>query len=87
MGTFLSPCEKACGNAIYRTGGAFIVLSPEGFPERWHPTRAKETLCAAGSMLFLSLWPPQAARLDTTTLHRRCHEMGAAITSLGHNAK
>ena len=60
VGTFLSPCEKACGNAIYRAGGAFIVLSPEGFPDRWHPARAKETLCAAGRMLFLTLWPPQA---------------------------
>ena len=87
VGTFLSPCEKACGNAIYRAGGAFIVLSPEGFPDRWHPTRAKETLCAAGRMLFLSLWPPQASRLDNATLHRRCHEMGAAITSIGRNVK
>ncbi len=87
VGTFLSPCEKACGNAIYRAGGAFIVLSPEGFPDRWHPTRAKETLCAAGRMLFLTLWPPQAARPDNATLHRRCHEMGAVIASIGGNAK
>ena len=79
VGTFLSPCEKACGNAIFRADGAFVVLSPEGFPDRWHPPRAKEKLCAEGRMLFLSLWPPQSTRLDNATLHRRCHEMGDAI--------
>jgi REP element-mobilizing transposase RayT len=74
--TFLSPCEKACGNAIHLAGGSLVFLSPEGFPERWPPTRAKEALCASGRMLFLSLYPPQAARPDHATLHRRCHEMG-----------
>ena len=54
-GTFMSPCEKACGNAIYKAGGALIVLSPEGFAPRWHPPRNKEALCAKGRMLFLSL--------------------------------
>ena len=76
VGTFLSPCEKACGNAIFRAGGALVVLVPEGFPDRWHPSRAKEKLCAEGRMLFLSLWPPQKNRPDNATLHRRCHEMG-----------
>ena len=79
VGTFMSPCEKACGNAIYKAGGSFVVLSPEGFPDRWHPSRAKETLCAEGRMLFLSLWPPQPARLDNPALHRRCHEMGTLL--------
>ena len=81
VGTFLSPCEKACGNAIYKTGGSFVVLSPEGFPDRWHPSRAKEKLCAEGRMLFLSLWLPEKARLDNATLHRRCHEMGDLLFS------
>jgi hypothetical protein len=81
VGTFLSPCEKACGNAVCRAGGSLVVLSPEGFSERWHPTRAKEALCAAGRMLFLSLYPPQAARPDRATLHRRCHEMGDLLPS------
>ena len=81
VGTFLSPCEKACGNAIYKAGGSFVVLSPEGFPDRWHPSRAKEKLCAEGRMLFLSLWPPEKARLDNATLHRRCHEMGDLLFS------
>ena len=79
VGTFLSPCEKACGNAIFKAGGSFVVLAPEGFPDRWHPGRAKEALCAEGRMLFLSLWPPQSARPDNATLHRRCHEMGDLI--------
>ena len=79
VGTFMSPCEKACGNAIFRAGGALVVLSPEGFAERWHPGRAKEALCAEGRMLFLSLYPPQAARPDNATLYRRCHEMGGLL--------
>lgn len=75
-GTFMSPCEKVCGNAIYQAGGALIVLSPEGFAPRWHPPRNKEALCAKGRMLFLSLWEPCAARPDNATLYKRCHEMG-----------
>ena len=78
-GTFMSPCEKDCGNAIYQAGGALIVLSPEGFASRWHPPRNKETLCAKGRMLFLSLWEPCAASLDNTTLYKRCHEMGDVL--------
>ncbi|MBO6067064.1 MAG: hypothetical protein J6P80_02785 [Kiritimatiellae bacterium] len=31
------------------------MLAPEGFGERWRPTRNKEALCAKGRMLFLSL--------------------------------
>ena len=75
-GTFMSPCEKACGNAIYQAGGSLIVLSPEGFAPRWHPLRNKEALCAKGRMLFLSLWEPCAARPDNATLYKRCHKMG-----------
>ena len=78
-GTFMSPCEKACGNAIYQAGGSLIVLSPEGFAPRWHPPRNKEALCAQGRMLFLSLWEPCAAKSDNATLYKRCHEMGDII--------
>ena len=78
-GTFMSPCEKLCGNEIFKAGGALIVLSPEGFGERWHPPRNKEALCAKGRMLFLSLWEPQAAKPDNATLYRRCHEMGDVL--------
>ena len=83
IGTFMSPCEKACGNAIFKAGGALIVLHPEGFGERWHPTRNKEALCAQGKMLFLSLWEPSAAKPDNATLYRRCHEMGDLLHPLG----
>ena len=79
VGTFMSPCEKACGNAIYQAGGSLIVLSPEGFAPRWHPPRNKEALCAKGRMLFLSLWEPCAAKPDNATLYQRCHEMGDII--------
>ena len=83
VGTFMSACEKACGNAIFRAGGSLVVLTPEGFPPRWHPTRNKEALCAEGRMLFLSLYEPQAGKLDNATLYRRCHEMGDLIGRMG----
>ena len=76
VGTFMSPCEKECGNAIFKAGGSLIVLYPEGFGERWHPPRNKEALCAKGRMLFLSLWEASAKKPDRATLYRRCHEMG-----------
>ena len=79
VGTFMSPCEKECGNAIYKAGGALVVLAPEGFGEGWHPPRNKEALCAKGRMLFLSLYPASATRPDNATLYRRCHEMGDLI--------
>ena len=72
----MSPCEKECGNAIFQAGGSLVVLSPEGFANRWHPTRNKEALCAEGRMLFLSLYEAQTTKLDNATLYRRCHEMG-----------
>lgn len=81
VGTFMSPCEKACGNAIFKAGGALVVLSPEGFGERWHPTRNKEALCAKGRMLFLSLWPAENGKPDNATLYRRCHEMGDIVVA------
>jgi len=62
VGTFMSPLEKECGNAIAKAGGKWVVLSPEGFGERWHPPREKERFCAEGRMLFLSLWPPMGRR-------------------------
>ena len=80
VGTFMSPGEKACGNAIFQTGGAFVVLRPAGFTPLWHPSRNQEMLCADGRMLFLSLYEPTAGRLDNATLYQRCHEMGDIIT-------
>lgn len=79
IGTFMSPCEKECGNAIAKAGGNLIILSPEGFGERWHPPRIKERFCAAGRMLFLSLYPADTRKCDNATLYKRCHEMGDIV--------
>ena len=75
VSTFMSPLEKACGNAIARAGGRLVVLSPEGFAPRWHPPREKERFCAAGRMLFLSLYEPSSRKLTKQELYDRCHEM------------
>ena len=76
VGTFMSPLEKECGNAIARAGGKWIVLCPEGFHERWHPPREKECFCAEGRMLFLSLYPALDRLPTNAELYARCHEMG-----------
>ncbi len=85
IGTFMSPCEKACGRAIGKAGGRWIVLSPEGFGERWHPSRAHEPFCADGRMLYLSLYPAMAREPTKSELYRRCHEMGdLTVSHLNH---
>ena len=79
ISTFMSPCEKACGHAIGTSGGRWIVLSPEGFGERWHPGRQYEKFCAEGRMLFISLWPAMTREPTNAELYRRCHEMGDLV--------
>ena len=85
VSTFMSPLEKACGNAIAKAGGKLIVLSPEGFSSRWHPTRNKERFCTKGNMLFLSLYEATARQPTRQELYHRCHEMiDLAIEKLPH---
>ena len=75
VSTFMSPLEKACGNAIAKAGGKWIVLSPEGFSARWHPPRETERFCAQGRMLFLSLYEASTRKPTRKMLYERCHEM------------
>lgn len=75
VSTFLSPLEKEAAAAIEKAGGARIVLSMQGFGERWHPCREDERLCAEGRLLFLSPYPPQEAKLSRAEMHHRAHEL------------
>jgi REP element-mobilizing transposase RayT len=79
ISTFMSPCEKACAEAIRASGGNLIILMPEGFSSRWHPGREMEMECAAGKVLFLSLYQARAAQPDKAELYHRCHEMGNIV--------
>ena len=79
VSTFMSPCEKACGHALGLAGGRWIVLSPEGFGERWHPGRQYEKFCAEGRMLFISLWPAMAREPTRAELYERCHQVGDIV--------
>ena len=76
VGTFMSPLEKACGNAIAQAGGSLVILRPEGFPPRWHPSEKLAPLVAEGRVLLLSLYEPKRGRLSNAELGARCHEMG-----------
>lgn len=44
-----------------------------------HLPRIKERFCAAGRMLFLSLYPADTRKCDNATLYKRCHEMGDIV--------
>ena len=81
ISTFMSPLEKDCGNAIAKAGGGMVVLSPDGFGPRWHPSEKKERFCAEGRMLFLSLYPDLDRELTNRELHERCHEMGDLVVT------
>ena len=63
--------------------GALIVLSMQGFGERWHPGEKQERLCAAGRMLYLSPYEPQGAKLDKREMHIRAHAL--VDWALGHS--
>ena len=85
VSTFMSPLEKACGNAIAMAGGRWVVLSPEGFHDRWHPGRQYERFCAEGRMLFLSLYPVLDRLPTKRELYHRCHEMGDVVAALSRS--
>jgi len=75
LSTFLSPLEKAAGNAIIKAGGSLIILSMEGFAPRWHPSEKQERLCADGRMLYLSPYEPRAAKLTRQEMYSRAHAL------------
>ena len=75
LSTFLSPLEKAAGNAIIKAGGSLIVLSMEGFAPRWHPSEKQERFCSEGRMLYLSPYEPQAAKLTRQEMYSRAHAL------------
>jgi hypothetical protein len=75
----MSPLEKECGNAIAASGGKWVVLSPEGFHDRWHPPREQERFCSEGRILFLSLYAAMDRTPTKQELYQRCHEMGDIV--------
>ena len=75
LSTFLSPLEKAAGNAIIKAGGSLIILSMEGFAPRWHPSEKQERFCSEGRMLYLSPYEPQAAKLTRQEMYSRAHAL------------
>ena len=81
ISTFMSQLEKDCGNAIAKAGGGMVVLAPDGFGDRWHPSEKKEKFYLQGRMLFLSLYPNLGRKLTNRELHERCHEMGDLVAT------
>ncbi len=78
VGTWWSKGEKAAFCNVLEHGGNVIVLSPNGFPERWHPAGMEvQKYCAEGRMLYLSPYPPQAAVLAQGVPRMRCQELNA----------
>ena len=75
--------KKAAARA---RGGKWVVLSPEGFYDRWHPPRDKERFCAEGRMIFLSLYPPMDRLPTKQELYRRCHRWAISPSQGWSNA-
>lgn len=76
IGTFMSPCEKMVQSTILASGGALIILLPQGISPYWHPGEEMEKLCAAGRILYLTPFEAERARPSAATLYQRCHEGG-----------
>ena len=72
---FAAKCHAAGAPLATACAAGTVVLSPEGFGPRWHPPREKERFCAAGRMLFLSLYEATARQPTRKELYDRCHEM------------
>ncbi len=78
IGTWWSPGEKAAYKHILARGGNILLLSPEGFPERWHPagTEAQQA-CSTGHLLFLSPYAASTNQHPVGETRRRCLELNA----------
>ncbi len=73
VGTWWSKGEQMAYQKILAAGGNIIVLSPDGFGERWHPAGEQaQELCAQGRLLFISPYKPHAAHLPVGETRARC---------------
>ncbi len=85
IGTWWSPGEKAAYKCILARGGNILLLSPEGFPERWHPVGIDaQNACASGHLLFLSPYAASTSQLAIGEPRRRCLELNTFAQSIAH---
>ncbi len=84
VGTWWSKGEQAAYQKILERGGNIILLSPEGFPERWHPTGQAQHHCAEGRLLYLSPYAPFAQQLPIGTLRQRCLALNALAIEIAN---
>ncbi len=78
IGTWWSKGEKMAYQKILDNGGNVVVLCPDGFGERWHPTGEEaQALCAEGRLLFLSPYPAHTAQLPPGETRTRCLALNA----------
>ncbi len=81
VGTWWSKGEQMAYRRILENGGNVIVLSPDGFGERWHPTgEDAQRFCAEGRLLYVSPYPYHTAKLPVGETRRRC----LALNELAH---
>ena len=63
---FISPDEKRIYENAEASGGRFIIICKDGFPERFKPAGAQFELCAQGRLLLLAPWPDNLTRSKVT---------------------
>ena len=48
--------EQAIMDAVQERGYRVVIVTDNGFPEIYHPSEEKQTLCATGKLLLLTPW-------------------------------
>ena len=48
--------EQAIMDAVQERGYRVVIVTDNGFPEIYHPSEEKQTLCAMGKLLLLTPW-------------------------------
>ena len=59
-----------------------VVIADNGFPEVYHPSEEKQTLCAAGKLLLLTPWKYHYRQHDEGITVAECKTMNCVSQAL-----
>lgn len=80
----IHPAEKEIVNYAIETGGRVILLSDQGFEERFKPKGRNFDLCAEGRLLLLAPWPENVGRKSEAgySEFHKMNDLAQTISSL-----
>lgn len=81
--------EKAILAYAREKGAGMIILTEQGFPERFKPSGQRFELCRNGQLLLLAPWPDRQGRKSTAgyTEFHQMNDLAAAIASIPATAR